>query len=58
VGGDIPIDSETFLLTDFMNLNIKSAQYFGCAHKIGCVYIYLYDTCINICACTELKKRI
>jgi hypothetical protein len=29
VGGDITIDSETFLVIDFVNLKIKLAQFFG-----------------------------
>jgi hypothetical protein len=33
VGGDVPIDSEAILVTDFINLKIKSAQSFGGAHK-------------------------
>jgi hypothetical protein len=33
VGGDIPVDSKTLLVTDFMNLKIKPAQSFGCAHR-------------------------
>jgi hypothetical protein len=27
------VDSETLLVTDFMNLKIKSAQSFECAHR-------------------------
>jgi hypothetical protein len=42
VGGDVPIDNETFLMTDFINLKIKSAQSFGCAHKsMICVRIFI-----------------
>jgi hypothetical protein len=33
VGGDVPVDSESLLVTDFMNLKIKSALSFKCAHK-------------------------
>jgi hypothetical protein len=40
VGGDVPVDSETLLVIDFVNLKIKSTQYFGVAHKVrGCVYL-------------------
>jgi hypothetical protein len=28
VGGDVPIDSETFLVTDFVNLKIKVSSVF------------------------------
>jgi hypothetical protein len=30
---DIPVDSETFLMTDFVNLKIKSDQSFRGAHR-------------------------
>jgi hypothetical protein len=40
VGGDVPVDSESLLVTDFMNLKIKSAQFFGGAHRVGCAYVY------------------
>jgi hypothetical protein len=42
VGGDILIDSDVLLVTDFVNLKIKSTQSFGCAH-IGkmCVHIFI-----------------
>jgi hypothetical protein len=29
VGGDIPVDSEALLVTNFVNLKIKPAQSFG-----------------------------
>jgi hypothetical protein len=35
-----PIDSETFLVTDFINLKIKPTQSFKCAHKnMMCAFI-------------------
>jgi hypothetical protein len=42
VRGDILVDSDVFLMTDFVNLKIKSTQSFGCAH-IGkmCVHIFI-----------------
>jgi hypothetical protein len=56
VGDDAPVDSKTFLVTDFMNIKIKSAQSFRCAHRssvyvfIGVrwssVYKYLYLYCV------------
>jgi hypothetical protein len=33
VRGDVPIDSETLLVTDFVNLKIKPTQSFEVAHK-------------------------
>jgi hypothetical protein len=39
---DVPIDSETLLMTDFMNLRIKSVQSFECAHKDRvCVHVFI-----------------
>jgi hypothetical protein len=32
-GGDVSVDSDTFLVTDFVNLKIKSVQSFRCAHR-------------------------
>jgi hypothetical protein len=41
VGGDVPVDSETLLMIDFVNLKIKLTQSFGCAHKDRvCVHIF------------------
>jgi hypothetical protein len=57
LGGDVPIDSETFLVIDFVNLMIKLAQSFRCIHRgkicvfIGCARIY-----INICIFTVFLK--
>jgi hypothetical protein len=51
VRGDVLIDSETPLVTDFMNLKIKSAQSFRgahrdrvcvCVHRGECSYTYKY----------------
>jgi hypothetical protein len=33
VGGDVLVDSETLLVTDFVNLKIKSAHSFEGAHR-------------------------
>jgi hypothetical protein len=50
VGGDVPIDSETLLVTDFVNFNIKPAQSFEDAHRGRvCVHIFIgvsAHTCI------------
>jgi hypothetical protein len=40
-GGDVPINSETLLVIDFMNLKIKSVQSFRCAH-MGMMYIHIF----------------
>jgi hypothetical protein len=51
VGGDVPVDSETLLTTNFINFKIKSAQFFEGAHRISvcasvhrgeCSYVYEY----------------
>jgi hypothetical protein len=60
VVGDVPVDSETLLVTDFVNLKIKPAQYFEGAHNDR-VYMYIFirvsaHTCMSICICIELKK--
>jgi hypothetical protein len=40
MGGDTSIDSKTLLMTNFINLKIKSTQYFKYAHKdIMCIYV-------------------
>jgi hypothetical protein len=62
VGGDVPVDSETLLLTNFVNLKIKTAQSFECAYRGRvCVRVFIEvsaRTCISICNCTVfLKKR-
>jgi hypothetical protein len=41
VSGDVPVDSEMLLVTDFVNLKIKSSQSFGGTHR-GRVYIYVF----------------
>jgi hypothetical protein len=39
---DVLIDSETLLMTDFVNLKIKLVQSFGCAHKGKvCVHVFI-----------------
>jgi hypothetical protein len=63
VGDDVPVDSETLLVTDFVNLKIKPAQSFGGAHRgrvCVCVFIGVSArTCMSIYVYTVfLKKRI
>jgi hypothetical protein len=42
VGGDVPVESETLLVTDFVNLQIKSTQSFRCAYRnIRCIYVFI-----------------
>jgi hypothetical protein len=61
VRDDVSIDSKTLLVTDFMNLKIKSVQSFKCTHRdnmyvrvfIGLILIYIY---INIYT-VFLKKK-
>jgi hypothetical protein len=62
VGGDIPVDSEMLLVTDFMNFKIKSAQSFKCAHRVM-MYVHMFidvdtDTCMNIYICSVFLKKI
>jgi hypothetical protein len=56
VGGDVPVDSETLLVIDFMNINIKPAQSFRCAHRdrvCVCVFIRVSaHTYMSICVYT------
>jgi hypothetical protein len=41
---DVPVDSETVLITNSMNLKIKSTQSFGCAYRGRvCVHIGEYS---------------
>jgi hypothetical protein len=60
VGGDVPVDSKAFLVTNFMNLKIKPAQSFRGAHRGRvCVRVFIgvsARTCMNICT-VFLKKK-
>jgi hypothetical protein len=53
VGGDVSVDSETLLVTDFMNLKIKLAQSFRGDHRGRvCVRVFIgvsARTCMSIC---------
>jgi hypothetical protein len=62
VVGDIIVDSDALLVTDFMNLKFKSTQFFECAHMdrvcvrvfIEKILIYIY---INIYVCNVFLKK-
>jgi hypothetical protein len=42
VKGDVPVDSETLLVTDFVNLKIKPAQSFKNTHSDRvCAYVFI-----------------
>jgi hypothetical protein len=50
VRDDVPVDSETFLVTDFVNLKIKPAQYFRCAHKsMVCIRVFIGVSVFVLC---------
>jgi hypothetical protein len=58
---DVFIDSVALLVTDFVNLKIKSAQSFRGTHRYmicGRVFIQVSaSTCINICIYTIFLKK-
>jgi hypothetical protein len=64
VGSDVPVDSETLLVTDFVNLKIKPTQSFRYAHRSR-VYVRMFigvsaHTYMSICVCLyciSKKKR-
>jgi hypothetical protein len=62
VGGDVPVDSETFLVTDFINLKIKSTQSFRDAHRdMMCVRVFIGvsdHTYMSICIYTMFLKNM
>jgi hypothetical protein len=63
VGGDVPVDSEALLVTNFVNLKIIPAESFECAHRGRvCVRVFIkvsVHAYMSICVCTVfLKKRI
>jgi hypothetical protein len=61
VGGDVPVNSETLLVTNFVNLKIKPAQSFECAHKGRvCMRVFIgvgARTCMSIYVCTVFLKK-
>jgi hypothetical protein len=62
VGGDVPIDSEALLVTDFVNFKIKPTQSFEGAHRGRvCVRVFIgvsARTCMSICVCTVFVKKV
>jgi hypothetical protein len=61
VEGDVSVNSEMILVIDFVNLNIKSTQFFGSAHRDRmCVRVFIgisADTCITIYVCIVFIKK-
>jgi hypothetical protein len=60
-GNRHPIDNETLLMTDFVNLKIKTARSFKDTH-IYRIYIRVFieidaHTCMSICDCTIFLKN-
>jgi hypothetical protein len=62
VGGDISINSESLLVTDFVNLKIKPTQSFRCAHRGRmCVRVFIgvsAHTCMSIYIYAVFIKKI
>jgi hypothetical protein len=62
VGDDITVDIKTPLLTDFVNLKIKSTQSFRCVHRGRmCVRVFIGVSdrmCMSICVYTVFLKNI
>jgi hypothetical protein len=58
---DVPVDSEALLVNDFVNLKIKPAQSFGCAHRGRmCVRMFIGvsdRTCMSIYVYTAYLKN-
>jgi hypothetical protein len=54
--GYVSIDGDVFLVTDFVNLKIKSAQSFTHRGRV-CIFIEVSDRmCKSICICTVFLK--
>jgi hypothetical protein len=60
--GNVPIDSETLLMTDFVNHKIKPTQSFRSAHRGRvCMHVFIgmsAHMCISICIFTVFLKKI
>jgi hypothetical protein len=57
VEDNVLIDSESFLMTDFMNLKIKSDQSFKMFIKIGCACIFIEVSTFVLCMYESTKDR-
>jgi hypothetical protein len=61
VGGDIPVNNETLLITDFVNLKIKPTQSFRDTHRDRiCVHVFIVvsaHTYMSICVYTVFLKK-
>jgi hypothetical protein len=60
-GDDVPINSETLLIIDFINLKIKLTQSFKVAYR-DMMYVRVFievsvHTYISICVCTVFLKK-
>jgi hypothetical protein len=58
VRGDIPVNSDVFLMIDFVNIKIKPIQSFRNTHK-GEMYVYVFIKIsdYSICVCTVFLKN-
>jgi hypothetical protein len=61
VGDDVPVNSDAFLVTDFINLKIKAVQSFRDAHRDS-VYVRVFigvsaHMCMCICVCHIFLKK-
>jgi hypothetical protein len=61
VGDDVLVDSDAFLVTDFVNLKIKPVQSFRSAHR-GRMFMRIFivvsaHTCMSIYVCTVFLKK-
>jgi hypothetical protein len=60
VGDDVPIDSDAFLMTDFVNIKIKLTQSFRDVHRGRCTCVFIGVSariCMSICVCTIFFKK-
>jgi hypothetical protein len=61
VGDDVPINSGALLVTDFVNLKIKTAQSFRGVHRDRvCVRVFIgvsAHMCMSICVYTVFLKK-
>jgi hypothetical protein len=54
VGADVPVDSETLLMTDFINLKIKADSVF---RRVECACVFIGVTaCMRMSICVFKKS--